>query len=158
MPNELYGVRELSKQLGELGGRLGKKALRSATFKSTTPVVREMKSKAPKGTEAHRTYKGRLVAPGFLSRSVKRRTKIRGGKVQVSIGVRREAFYGVAFLDEGITVSSRRRGGGRKAPVDPYTIRGHRWFKPVFRRNKDKMISGFRDLLSDAIRKAKAKG
>lgn len=157
MPNELEGVSALSRQLAELGGRMGKKALRSATFKATTPVIREMKSKAPRGTEAHRTYKGRLVAPGFLSRSVRRRTKVRGGKVQVFIGVRREAFYGVAFLDEGISVSSRRLGKGRKKSVDPYTIRGHRWFKPVFRRHKDQMVGSFRGLLREAIQKARAK-
>lgn len=156
MPNDLKGTKELSIQLGELGDRLGKKALRSATFKATTPVIREMKAKAPVGSGTHRTYRKRLVAPSFLKRSIKRSTRVRGGEVTVSIGTRAEAFYGAAFLDEGITVTSRRING-RKKSIKPYTIRGYNWFKPVFRRNKDKMIGSFRDLLADAIRKAKAK-
>lgn len=172
MPNELKGLEELSTQLAKLGSRMGTKALRTAAFKATTPVVREMKAKAPRGTKPHRSYKGRYLAPSFLSRSIRRLSKARNGKVNVAIGVRAEAFYGVTFLDEGtITVSQRRRKVGTKGTVrrvvrktsrsvtlvKPYTIVGRRWFKSTFRRHAPRMISEFKDLIEDAIRKTRAK-
>ena len=101
MPDDLAldGYKELSRKLSALGQKVGGKVLRGSMMRATSKVVREMKSKAPVGTVAHRTYKGRLVAPGFGSRSIKRVTRIKDGYASLRIGVRREAFYLIQFKD-----------------------------------------------------------
>jgi predicted transcriptional regulator len=54
-----------------------------------------------KGNTAHRTYKGRLVAPGFSSRNTRIVTKAdpSGTIVSAALGVRKEAFYAVQFIE-----------------------------------------------------------
>ena len=128
----LEGLDALSKKLATLGKAAGK-TLRSATMKATTPVQREMRNKIPKGTEAHRTFKGRLVPPGF-SKRIKRVSSFRRGVASVRIGVRREAFYAVNFIDQGIYVTKR----GKKL-IKPYRIKPSNWFKKVFISNRQKM-------------------
>lgn len=101
--SELEGLRDLSKQLSKLGANLGGKALRSAAMRSTLPVVKQARSNAPVGSIPHFTYKGRLVGPGFLSRSVARKSRLSRDKrtAIVLIGVKPEAFYGVQFVELG---------------------------------------------------------
>jgi len=111
MANEVKGLKELAGKLSKLETSLAVKSLRSAIFKATTPVVRQMKSRIPVGTEAHRTYKKRLVAPSFAQRSIKRLTGKRylsQGKLSIAIGVRAEAYYAIRFYDQG-----------------PYTLHNH---------------------------------
>lgn len=98
---QVEGLKELSKNLAELGDTLGGKTLRQATMNATTPAFKKIKAAAPVGSRTHRTYKGRLVAPGFLKRSLKRKSRYKGGRASVVIGVAAEAFYGVSFLDGG---------------------------------------------------------
>lgn len=98
---EIRGLAELDRKLGELSQDLQVKALKSAAGSAVLPAVNAMKLAAPVGTVAHRTYKGRLVAPGFLKRSIRRRVRIENGKVVVTIGVRAEAYYGVLFVEKG---------------------------------------------------------
>lgn len=101
MPDEdLKGYRELSQKLSAMGQRVGGKVLRSALMRSTTKVVREMRQAAPKGTKAHRTYKGRLVAPGFGARSIKRLSRITQKGAYILLGVKPEAWYLIQFYDE----------------------------------------------------------
>lgn len=135
MPNELAGAKELTQKLSQLERRLAIKILRSAALRSTTPVVRAMKQRVPVGKEAHKSYKGRILVPGFLSRSIRRQSRVRGAKVSVAIGVRKEAFYGVSFLDDGVSVRQRRRPNGRVLPVKPYRIGARKWFARTFEQN-----------------------
>jgi len=95
------GYKELARQLKKLPVKLGAKALRSAAMTSTTPVVKAMKQAAPRGKKFHKTYKGNIAGPGYLSRSIKRSSRIKSGRVRVMIGVKREAFYGVLFVEKG---------------------------------------------------------
>jgi len=150
MATGLHGTKELSTKLSRLGSSLGTKTLRSAALKSTTPVVRKMRNKAPVGNEAHRTFKGRLVAPGFLKRSIRKKSRIdrATGKVSVVIGVLAEAFYGIAFLDKGVNVTSRG-----KRSIKPYTIRGRNWFKSVFIQNRNVIESTMIKKLKESIDK-----
>src|SRR6185295_11910097 len=92
----ITGLKALSSQLSELGAAAGGKALRAAALQATQPLIEQLRSSVPKGHKPHKTYKGRLVAPGFLSRSLKRVTRISKDRrtVRVMIGVKREAFYG----------------------------------------------------------------
>ena len=101
MSESLIGAKELSRKLAELETATAAKALRSAAVLATTPALKEMKASVPVGDVAHRTYKGRLVAPGFLKRSIRRSSFIKNGVVNVVLGVRAEAFYGVQFVEQG---------------------------------------------------------
>lgn len=141
----VQGLKELNDKLLRMEKATAIKSLRSAAVAATSPVVKEMKAAAPKGTRAHKTYKGRLVAPGFLSRSVKRMTRIdkKTGKMTLTIGVKKEAFYGVSFLDEGKQVTQRRIKG-KRVPIKPYRIPAHRWFKRRFEKSSPKIVADFK--------------
>jgi len=108
--SNVEGLDQLNKQLNELGKQLAAKALRSALMSATLPTVKEAKVRAPVGTLPHKTYKGRVVAPGFLSRSLGRKSRVNkdGTGASVSIGVRNEAFYGVQFLELGTSKIPKR--------------------------------------------------
>ena len=98
---QIEGMKELSSKLVLLGTKLGGKALRQAASAATTPALREMKAAIPVGSTEHKTYKGRLVAPGFAKRSIRRQARLRKGTATVTIGVLPEAFYAVSFADRG---------------------------------------------------------
>jgi len=125
---KIEGLNELGKKLEKLGKDLGIKTLRQAASGAMTKTHREIKAAAPVGKKAHRTYKGRLVAPGFLKRGLKKRTRTyKGqGKVVVTIGANAEAFYGVQFLDRGTK-----------------HIKARRWFADRFYRNRPQIESEF---------------
>jgi len=136
--SKLHGVKDLQSKLEKLDSAVAAKALRQAAMLATTPAVREMRAAAPVGQEAHRTYKGRLVAPGFLSRSIKRTSRLRNGVATVLIGVRREAFYGLHFIELGTKYISAQP-----------------WFTLVFERNKNTMLRRFREQLRRKIDRAR---
>lgn len=100
---ELIGAKELSKKLEALGAALSGKLLRQAAGTAMTPVVKQARQNAPRGTRAHKTYTGRLVAPGFLSRNIKKKTfKSKSGLyASASVSAASEAFYGPQFLERG---------------------------------------------------------
>jgi HK97 gp10 family phage protein len=134
MSEQLEGMRELMMKLEQIDAAVAVKELRSAALQSTTPTLKKMKLAIPVGSDVHRTYMGRLVAPGFAKRSIKRSTKIEKGKIVVRIGVKREAFYAVSFLDPGTKKMS-----------------AHPWFKSVFEGNKSNIEGRFRDVLKKKI-------
>ena len=130
---ELAGVKELTSKLNELGAKLGAKALRKAALLSMTPVVRAARLRAPVGTEAHRTYKGNLVAPGFAKRSVRKDAKIVDGKAVARVGVKPEAFYALIPETGPHRVTTRRKAGqSGEHPIRPYTIPRHSWLTDAF--------------------------
>lgn len=142
MANEIEGLRELSEKLNELGVTLGGKALRQGTMLATTPAFREIKAGAPVGTRAHKTYKGRLVAPGYLKRSIKRKSYLnkRRGSALVRIGVDPEAFYGVQFVELGT----------KKMDARPFVLE-------AFKRNRKAMESRLSAMLAKKIKQIAAK-
>jgi len=151
--SELAGVKELNVKLSKLERSVGIKTLRSAVFKATTPVVRQMKSKIPVGSRAHRTYRKRLVTPGYAQRSIKRLTGkkyINQGKLSIAIGVKAEAFYAINFIDQGPHKVTKR---GRR-PVKSYAVKQHPWFESTFIANRNRMIQLFASNLRIAIAKA----
>jgi len=132
------GLDELSKKLKKLEKTLGIKTLAQSASSAMNKTKREIQAAAPVGKKAHKTYKGRLVAPGFLKRSVAKRTKKikRSGRVVVTIGVKTEAFYGVQFLDRGTKHISARR-----------------WFEDKFHRNRIQIENEFSAQLKKRIDK-----
>lgn len=135
---DIQGVKELSKQLSELGKQAGGKALRSAVSAAATVIKREAKINIPKGRRAHKTYKGRLVAPGFASRNIISRTKTNASRTKVTarIGVRREAFYAVQFVEIGTK-----------------NMRAKPWLERSMRAQKQQALSRFKQKLRANIAK-----
>ena len=138
MTVEIKGMAELEKKLKAIGGAMAEKALRQALMNASTPAFKAIKLAAPRGSRPHRTYKGRWVAPGFLSRSIVRRSRIRRGHsktwAQVIIGVRDEAFYGVQFLERGT----------KKIPAKP-------WLAKTFERYQAEMERRLKEQLRRKI-------
>lgn len=101
MASGLEGVAELSRQLRELGAAFSIPILRAAVRAGIKPAKDRWAQTIWKGNTAHRTYKGRLVAPGFSSRQIRVVTKAEEGGTRVSaaLGVRKEAFYAVQFIE-----------------------------------------------------------
>lgn len=136
--SELEGIAELTKKLNELGSTMAAKNLRQATTSATLPAFKNIKMAAPVGSVEHRTYKGNLVSPGFLSRSIRRSSFIdrRKGKAVTLIGVRREAFYGINFLDSGTK-----------------NIPATHWFRRAFIEKRSEMESRLKAVLKKKIAK-----
>lgn len=139
MASNLEGLEKLSKQLSELGPAAGGKLLRSATLRSTLPVVKAARANAPVGVKPHKTYKGRLVGAGFLSRSIARKSRLYTDKktAYTIIGVKPEAFYGVQFLELGTKTISRKP-----------------WLTKALEDNQQKVVDRMRDILKKGIEKA----
>lgn len=143
------GLAELELKLANLDKKLAGKALRSAVMVATTPALKEMKRRAPVGKKSHRTYKGNLVSPGFLSRSIKRKSSYKNGVARVEIGVKKEAYYGLVFVEKGtkphrIPEKGYRRmklGGRVVSNVKHPGAKAKPWFKQSFVSKKDEMLN-----------------
>jgi hypothetical protein len=101
MASGLEGVAELSRQLSGLGAAFSVPILRAAVRAGMKPAQTRWIDTIWRGNTAHRTYKGRLVAPGFSSRNTRIVTRAEPGGTRVSaaLGVRKEAFYAVQFIE-----------------------------------------------------------
>lgn len=105
MATGLEGAAALDRQLAALADpKATGKVLRSGVGSAMRTVVKK-KAEAliPEGDEPHRTYKGRLVAPGFAKRSLRVKTYVSkdGQKAGAVLGVKKEAFYAVQFIELG---------------------------------------------------------
>lgn len=139
----LEGVAELMNKLGELGRLEDGKALRNATRAAGKVVANRARELIPKGEEAHRTYKGRLVGGGFSSRSIRYIASLSKDKQKatVVVGVRSEAFYAVQFVELGTSKMEKRP-----------------WLRPAFQSTIDQQQQALADHLRKTIEKiAKAK-
>ncbi len=127
MPNEkIVGFDALAKKLQTLSNaaEIGK-VLKSVVHRAMVDTKKTAASLIPEGTVAHKTYKGRLVTPGFAKRSlrvVSRLDKKRGAAYAV-LGVLAEAFYAIQFVELGTS----------KMPAQP-------WLRPAFAASKDPNI------------------
>lgn len=136
---QVQGLAALSKKLEELEGAARGKALRGAALSASLPTFRAAQAGIPVGKDAHRTYKGRLVAPGFARRNIRRVTRLSrgGGSVSVLIGVRREAFYAVQFLELGTSQMAKRP-----------------WLVPAYNATYRQVTQRFAEQLEKRIKKA----
>ena len=102
-------------------------ASKSGINKALTPVVRSARQNVPKGTTPHKTYKGRIVSPGFASRNIGKSVKQLGDKVSGIVGAKGEAFYAL-FLETGTKYM-------QKQP----------WLVKSFDENKEQAVAKFGD-------------
>lgn len=143
MARIVEGADTLRKQLESLKASAARNALTVATRKAAKVVRDEAEARAPVGTEPHKTYKGRLVAPGFLSRSIKTVVSYSrsSGTVRAAIGPTAEAFYGSQFLEIGTS----------KIPKRP-------WLVPSYTASLGEVESTFVRELKNAIDRAIKRG
>jgi len=167
MATQLEGdFKELYARLGNLSARLQVKAMRGAVRRAARQTLNKMRSAAPQGSVAHRTYRRRLVSPGFLRRSLRIVTKVDAGAGRVSaiLGVRKEAYYGPQFYDQGpytITQRKYRMAGKRRRTVraiKPYTLPKRPWFESTFLADKQVMENNFVQFVRQEIDKAVKRG
>lgn len=138
---KLSGFDQLQKQLRALGQANGAKAMRSAAGFAMTPVVKQARANAPRGKEGHRIYTGDLVAPGFLSRNIKKKTfKSKSGRyASATVGMSAGAFYG-EFFERGTKYIN-------KSP----------WLEPAFESKRREVLKRFSTKLAKNIEKARRK-
>jgi len=100
---KLEGFADLKRKLEQLESKAEGRIISRATSYAMTPVAATARNKAPVGKRMHKTYKGRIVAPGFLKRGIRKSTTFRrnAGYAITRVGARREAFYGPLFVDLG---------------------------------------------------------
>lgn len=139
MAGGLEGAAALTKQLEALGQELRGKNLRTVVRAGAAPLLKAAKAAAPEGTEMHRTYKGRLVAPGFGKRSVRMVTKLdkTGEKASAAVGVRAEAFYMTQFVEVGTA----------KMAAAP-------WLRPAAQASQDQQGEAMKAAIQRLIKKA----
>lgn len=137
----LEGVAALIRKLDALGKLEDGKALRAAVRAGIKPAEVKAKALIPENVDKqlHRTYKGRLVAPGFARRSIRSITKLDKSKQKASaaLGVRKEAFYAVQFVE---------RGTARHA--------AQRWLQPAFESTQREQQQALADSLRKSVLKA----
>jgi HK97 gp10 family phage protein len=139
MASNLAGLRDLTRRLRALGRLEDGKAIRAAVREAIKPALKRAKQTVPVGSYAHKTYRGRLVGPGFLKRSIRVETVLSRDKQSASalLGVRREAFYGLQFVELGTS----------KMPAQP-------WLIPAFEGTISDAEQALATSLSKAVDKA----
>lgn len=144
----VLGYKELSTQLKAMGTSVGGKTLRAAAMSAMLPALRAAQAAAPvadppyvydgvsKDPYPKRTYKGRLVAPGFAKRNVARKAVVSKDKTKVNImlGVKQEAFYAVQFIELGTS----------RIPKRP-------WLEPAFRASLESVDERLKEQLKRRI-------
>lgn len=116
------------------------KHMRGALSVAGTPMVQALRRAAPVGDVAHRTYKGRVVAPGFLSRNIKKSARVSRDKRRAVLTIRLapEAWYG-SLPEYG--------GVEHDYPRDP-------WFYPAVAQSESIVSETYFTRLADRINKA----
>jgi len=99
----LLGAAFLIKKLQALGALDGGQIIRAAIRVGMNEAKKLAAQKIHVGKRMHRTYKGRLVAPGFGQRSLRVvvTQKTDSGLPAALLGVRKEAYYQSQFLERG---------------------------------------------------------
>lgn len=94
---------DLTAKLSAMGKLEDGKALRTAVKAGIRPVFTQAKANIPKSSQFVKTYKGRLVGPGFASRNIRTISQLKPaeGIARASVGVRAEAYYAVNFVQQG---------------------------------------------------------
>jgi HK97 gp10 family phage protein len=138
MATGLEGVADLTKKLVDIAGAMAPKELRGTVKGAIEEAEHLARARIPQGTEPHKTYRGRLVSPGFAVSTLHVETYInkRTGAAVAALGTSREAFYATLFVELG-TVNT---------PAQP-------WLRPAFEESQDPMLRKIADELRARVEK-----
>lgn len=130
MASRLEGVRELTGKITELGAKFAATQLRAVVKTALQEAEHTARTRIPVGDIPHRTYRGRIVSPGYALSTLHIETKLdkRAGSAIALLGVGREAFYAVQFLELGTAKMAARP-----------------WLRPSFESSEDAMLQGIGD-------------
>lgn len=118
MASRVVGIQELTaafKELGDMTSHEWRSTMRASVAAPANRVAKQARANiaaiSPGKAESHATYKGRIVAAGFASRSIKTNVRInpRRGYAMARIGVKREAYYALSFFEMGVPSRGIRR-------------------------------------------------
>lgn len=104
----LAGAADAIKKLQALGALDNGKIMLGAVRAGMTEVLAPARDAAPVGTRMHRTYKGRLVAPGYAKSTlhVVVTSKTKSGRPAAALlSTSKEGYYAPQFIERG---TSRR--------------------------------------------------
>lgn len=134
--NELLGVAELSAKLEALTDKVKGEALRQSVREAAKPVAEAARARLPVGKRAHKTYKGKLVPPGYARMSLRLKTWVSRDKAAAvaMIGVAPDAYYALQFVELGTS----------KMDAQP-------WLVPAFEANRSPMLTDVGTALRNRI-------
>jgi HK97 gp10 family phage protein len=130
------GLPKLFKQLRNLAQLDQGKALRRGVKAGMRPAQQRARAAIPVGVDKHRTYKGRVVQPGFARKSIRVVVTVSRDKkrAEAILGVRAEAFYATQFVELGTS----------RTPAHP-------WLRPSFKSTSDQQQTELATELRAAI-------
>lgn len=138
MPEDVKGVAALRRKLLSMPEKVQKKVLRNAGTLAVNPLVQEAKRSAPVSdrTTARKTYTGKIIAPGFASRSVAKKVKLyQGGRfVKAMVGVKPEAYYVLQFVERGTSKQAKQP-----------------WLEPAFKKTRQNVLGRFGSTMKKRI-------
>lgn len=136
MASGLEGVADLTAQLNDLGAKVAAKELRGTVGAAMEIAEHDARSRIPQGEEPHKTYRGRLVSGGFAVSTLHIETKLdkRTGSAIATLGVGREAFYAVQFIELGTS-----------------KMAAHPWLRPSFEESQEPMLQAIADELKKRV-------
>lgn len=139
----LTGVKELTGKINEIGVKFAAKELRGTVNDALEEAEHIARARIPVGTEPHKTYKGRLVSPGFALATLHRESFVNRAKgtAVALLGVAREAFYAIVFKEFGTS----------KMDATP-------WLIPSFEQSKDPMLRRLAGSLRERVERIAKKG
>jgi HK97 gp10 family phage protein len=119
---KLEGASELAAQLRELGKAVSGRVLKQAVTEAMMPTYRKALATVPVGDRPHKTYKGRMVEPGFAQQNLRLKPWVSKDKQSAAamVGVNPEAYYVLQFIELGTS----------SIPAAP-------WLTPAFESSKD---------------------
>ena len=136
---KLEGVKELAEKLKRMPDKVRRKAIRQATRAAANVVTKAARAAITVGSEAHYTYKNRLVSPGFAKRNITADVKVSRdmSTATARIGPKREAFYATAFLELGTSRNAKQP-----------------WLVPSFEQSQSQVLEIYISKLRQAIEQA----
>lgn len=136
MATGLEGVRELTAKLTELGAKTAAKELKGTVKTAMGEAEHVARATMPTGDVAHLTYRGRLVSPGYALTTLHIEVRInkKNGSAEALLGVGREAFYVVQFVELGTS----------KMPAQP-------WLRPAFEASQDAVLNSLASELRERV-------
>jgi HK97 gp10 family phage protein len=123
---KLEGVADLTAKLNELGAKVAARELKGTAKEALQIAEHKARATMPQGVEPHKTYRGRLVSGGYALSTLHIETKLdkRQGSAIATLGVGREAFYVVQFVELGTARMAARP-----------------WLRPALEDSEDAMLS-----------------
>lgn len=167
MPEAVEGLDRLDKKLIQMGLQIGGKPLQLSTRAAMkNGVFKAIQKAAPRSNRPHKTYKGRLVAPGFAARSLMLRSSGKRFAAGATMFIKPEAFYAVKFVESGTDphwIPHKRNWGKKVARLPSGKIvekvwhpgtQARPWFAKTFRRHALKIEKQLAIELAKRLHKA----